>query len=404
MEFASDLTIDPDAESTTQACGTLSESRTTIANSFEVNENSDIYYLGSTYWNDLEVVQRRINERISGDPTRKWHEHLARQTGRTFKRALILNCGNGWVERELVEYGLVAEAVGMDYSQPLVEQAAAAGGRVATYVPPGERQHRIVSRGEFDLVVNHAARHHIAAIDRVFREVCRILPEDGVFVSLDYVGPHRLQYRLDAWEEVWRLNHELPESLRHDLLYPPMPVALVVDPTEAIHSELILPTFHRYFAEDQFTPLGGAVAYPLLTHNTRVFASEDDGWRGGWIERILQADDEFLEEHPDSSLFAYFSGRPVKAVLRRTDLLDEWGSEERTQRADSGTAASTTSVGPSRRRSSRSKRCAPEHGHPGADRTAAGRAHCNAIEARVRTCPTSGRLEVVPYRPTHLGT
>ena len=71
MEFASDLTIDPDAESTTQACGTLSESRTTIANSFEVNENSDIYYLGSTYWNDLEVVQRRINERISGDPTRE---------------------------------------------------------------------------------------------------------------------------------------------------------------------------------------------------------------------------------------------------------------------------------------------------------------------------------------------
>ena len=46
MEFASDLTIDPDAESTTQACGTLSESRTTIASSFEVNENSDIYYWG----------------------------------------------------------------------------------------------------------------------------------------------------------------------------------------------------------------------------------------------------------------------------------------------------------------------------------------------------------------------
>ena len=46
---------------------------------FEVNENSDIYYCGDTHWNDLEVVRRRINERISGDPTRKWHEHFARQ-------------------------------------------------------------------------------------------------------------------------------------------------------------------------------------------------------------------------------------------------------------------------------------------------------------------------------------
>ena len=160
MEVASDLTIDPDTENTTHACGTLSESSTTMANSFEVNENSDIYYLGSTYWNDLDVVQRRINERISGDPTRKWHEHLARQTGRTFKRALILNCGNGWVERELVEYGLIAEAVGMDYSQPLVEQAAAAAreaGLPLTYHRANVNTGSF-PEGEFDLVVNHTGR------------------------------------------------------------------------------------------------------------------------------------------------------------------------------------------------------------------------------------------------------
>ena len=84
-----------------------------------------------------------------------------------------------------------------------------------------------------------------------------MLPEDGWFVSFDYVGPHRNQYRLDAWEEAWQLNRQLPSTLQQDLAYPPMPVMLVVDPTEAVHSELIVDTFERYFTAGQYTALGG---------------------------------------------------------------------------------------------------------------------------------------------------
>jgi SAM-dependent methyltransferase len=304
--------------------------------SFEVNENSDVYYTG-TYWNDFEVVRERINGRISGNPTRKWHEHFALETGRTFKRALILNCGNGWVERELVESGLIAEGVGIDYSQTLLDEANAAAresGMLLTYHQANVNTGAF-PEGEFDLVVNHAAAHHIAAIDRVFREVCRILPEDGWFVSLDYVGPHRNQYRLDAWEEAWQLNEQIPEWLRQDLTYAPIPVMLVVDPTEAVHSELILETFRRYFTDDPVTLLGGAIAYPLLTHNARIFNTEDEAGRSEWIERILQVDDAFLAEHPESTLFAYFAGQPKKSVLDQEALLTRWEAEEseREQRA-----------------------------------------------------------------------
>ena len=300
-----------------------------MGESFEVNENSDVYYAG-TYWNDFEVVRGRINERISGDPTRQWYHHFASTTNRTFRRALILNCGNGWVERELVENGLIAEGVGIDYSQTLLDEAATAARESG--LPLIYHQANINAGafppGEYDLVVNHAAAHHIAAIDRVFREVCRILPVDGWFVSFDYVGPHRNQYRVDAWEEAWKLNEQLPESLRQDMVYPPLPVMLVVDPTEAIHSELILETFHRYFTEDQFTPLGGAIAYPLLTHNVRMFNTQDDVERSLWIDQILKVDDLFLAEHPDSTLFAYFAGTPRKAVLDEAGLLAEWEVEE----------------------------------------------------------------------------
>jgi len=300
-----------------------------MTESLDVNENSDVYYTG-TYWNDFEIVRDWINTRISGDPKRKWHEHFARETRRSFHRALILNCGNGWIERELVDSGLIASGVGIDYSQSLLDEAAAAALRDG--MPLTYQQANINTaafpRGKFDLVVNHAAAHHIASIDRVFREVCRVLPDDGWFVNFDYVGPHRNQYRLDAWEEAWQLNQELPEALRQDLEYPPIPVMLVVDPTEAVHSELIVETYHRYFSEGQFTPLGGALAYPLLTHNARMFEAADDAERTRWIDRIMEADDDFLTRHPDSTLFAYFAGQPKKSVLHQTDVLRTWEAAE----------------------------------------------------------------------------
>ena len=214
----------------------------------DVNENSGVYYQGR-YWNDFDVVVRRINERISGDPTRSWSDHFAATSGRTFDRALILNCGNGWVERDLLSSGLMREAVGIDYSEDLLREArgAARGGGL-----PLQYHRTNINSGElppdpFDLVVDHAAAHHIAAIDRVFREVCRILPEDGFLVCFDYVGPHRNQYTPEAWEEAWAVNMQMPESLRQDLQYPHLPTMMLTDPTEAIHSELILETFNRYF-------------------------------------------------------------------------------------------------------------------------------------------------------------
>ena len=131
------------------------------------------------------------------------------------------------------------------------------------------------------------------------------------------------------------MNRELPASLRQDLRYPHLPTMLATDPTEAIHSELILDTFRRYFTVGELTPLGGAIAYPLLTHNTRLFEAADPAEQSAWVERILEADDRFLAGTPDSSLFAYFSGTPDKSVLDQADRLSAWRTEEdeREQRA-----------------------------------------------------------------------
>lgn len=59
-----------------------------------------------------------------------------------------------------------------------------------------------------------------------------------------------------------------------------------------------------------------------------MFRAENDQARARSIDRILEADDEFLRENPDSTLFAYFAGTPNKSVLERSDLLEEWRAHE----------------------------------------------------------------------------
>jgi SAM-dependent methyltransferase len=299
----------------------------------DVNEDSEVYYKGR-YWNDLDCTNRMINRRISGDEAVNWWRHFAARAGKSFERALVLNCGNGWVEREMYDGGLFKEAVGIDYSETLLDEAKAESeGRPLRYVRMNVNAEALPT-GPFDLVVNHAAAHHVTRLDRLFRSICSLLPDDGWFISLDYVGPHRNQYAADAWNEAWNLNQILPEHLRQSMDYPLLPLYLEVDPTEAVHSELIVETLRRYFHVDEFVPLGGALAYPVLTHNKRLFSDavgSDEQER--WGQYVLGRDAQYLAENPESSLFAYLTGHPDKDVLSNREALAAWESAEDSREA-----------------------------------------------------------------------
>ncbi|HET6951423.1 MAG TPA: class I SAM-dependent methyltransferase [Acidimicrobiales bacterium] len=285
------------------------------------------YYGGISFWNHFELVYRRLNERATGDPDTFWYQRLERE-GHHFKRGLALNCGNGWVERDLLRIGLVDEVVGIDISVDALEEArrqAAAMGARARY----ERVDINVDSlpdGEFDLVINYAACHHVAALDRVLRQIVSQMPRHGLFVNWDYIGPHRNQYTARQWERAWEVNQRLPESLRQQMHYPDIETMLQQDPTEAVHSELIVPTIERYFDIISFRPLGGAVGYLLLTHNLPFYSAPLDEVRE-WIERVMDSDDAFLREAPEETLFAYFLARPRQDDIPPSDLA-RWTKDE----------------------------------------------------------------------------
>ena len=92
-----------------------------------VASSADVYYTG-TYWNDYEKVQEHLNEKISGNIHIDWANQLIKwRKYKKFKKALILSCGNGWVERMLIEKGVIESAVGVDVNEDLLFQAKLIG-------------------------------------------------------------------------------------------------------------------------------------------------------------------------------------------------------------------------------------------------------------------------------------
>ena len=238
-----------------------------------VNENSTIYD-SRQYWNDLPQVVAYMSENFTGDPTKWWVDDFKeRFCPEPLGHGLVLNCGNGWVERELVDNGIVKTVTAFDSSWDLLCAAARDRGSRAIHYVRADANTVSFAPACFDVVFNVAALHHVQYLDRPCRVLCEALKPSGVLVSFDYIGPHRNQYSRGHWRRIVRVNRRLPPAVRKQRLRRALlPYMLHVDPTEAIHSELILAMVARYFDIFERHDTGGGIAYELLTHNPPLHA------------------------------------------------------------------------------------------------------------------------------------
>jgi len=300
--------------------------------------SAEVYYTG-IYWNDYEVVKRYMNRLATGEEHVTWQDHLLRlRKGKPFRKALILSCGNGWVEAELFSKGVIESAVGVDVNADLLalaRQRTVRSNLPFRYYLLDSNQVTTFPEKGYDVVINHAALHHAAFIDRQVRAVYRVLVENtGILVNFDYTGPHRNQYDEIEWDAMIKLNEKsLPKFRKERLRYPHLPTMLKLDPSEAIHSELIIPTLNRYFMPIWNRSINGGIAYELLTHNKNL--AKFRGFDGSNLDaelkfhfhNIIAADEEHAHRRPNSSLFWYSVMQPKFNLSE--GLLLKWSEEER---------------------------------------------------------------------------
>jgi SAM-dependent methyltransferase len=265
-----------------------------------VNENSTIYYSGQ-YWNDLPQVVAYMSEDLTGDPAKWW----VRDFQERFCSGPVVNCGNGWVERELVDKGIVTTVAAFDYSWDLLCEAARECGSRAIHYVRADANTVSFAPDSFDVVFNVAALRHVRHLDRLCRVLCEALKPSGVLVNFDYIGPHRNQYSRRHWRRITRVNRRLPAAVvKQPLRRAHLPTRLATDPTKAIHSELILATVARHFDIFERHDTGGGIAYELLTHNPSLHALGPEA-ADPYVREVLTSDRHYTARgrcHPYSHI------------------------------------------------------------------------------------------------------
>ncbi|SVC07838.1 uncharacterized protein METZ01_LOCUS260692, partial [marine metagenome] len=78
-----------------------------------------------------------------------------------------------------------------------------------------------------------------------------------------------------------------------------------VEPSEAIHSDLILPLIPKYFDVIYQRNLNGGIAYQILHNNIDEFEDTDDLESVKWLDYLLRYDVKLTEEDKVPVLFWY---------------------------------------------------------------------------------------------------
>lgn len=234
------------------------------------------YYHKNTFWNDHPLICQYLNELATGDKNTDWIHYLYNHY---FKytpdlKMLSLVCGNGWLDRDLDKIFNFQQIVGYDISRSLIKEAKSKSYRHKFSYHLADLNSVSIKERGFDLAINLAGLHHIENMDHAVHQIYRSLKNGGIFANFDYIGPKRNQYSDIALKYMNQMQLNFPASLvgREPICRPSLEVMLQEDPSEAVGSELIIPTLKKYFRIDYLRYLNGGMLYQVLYNHIQNFS------------------------------------------------------------------------------------------------------------------------------------
>ena len=241
------------------------------------NDGAFTTQLESLVWTSSPVVRRYLHRLATGDPDCDWLTALrARHLPPVVRRALVIGCGSGWLERALADKGGIRAIVACDVAAETVDRARAQAEREGK----GGIEYRVVNleheelpAGPFDAIIANDVLHHITGLEALYERIHSALAPRGRFVFNEYVGPNRFQYDDARIELINRYFRLFPDNLRWDpvsnsCLWKRTRVDVrkltEEDPTEAVRSQDVLPLAREAFSAVAEIPYGGGLLNPLL--------------------------------------------------------------------------------------------------------------------------------------------
>ncbi len=278
------------------------------------------------FWMAHPLCREAINRRVTGSP-REWPLDWFRRVhvSKPFERGVTWGCGTGAFERAAFRTDIVRRIDAFDVSPKSLEDARREAEKEnigCVHYRLGNFDDPMVPRYRYDIAFFHAALHHVARLERLFRRLAFGLKPGGALYLDEYVGPsrHQWQPRLLALAQAV-LDMAPAEARTREKLEPPIEWN---DPSEAIRSAEIPFFVREYFDVVAWKPYGGQIADLVFPCLRPEWVGSPDGDR--YVAAMLAIEDHELAKDPDATHHLVAVGRlkrrerPVRFLLRQAGL------------------------------------------------------------------------------------
>ena len=294
---------------------TIEDVKKILSESDEAKSLKEFTHYSDKYWNDLELVRKYKDNLATGNENTHWISDILNRFKEylPFGNVLIVGCGNGWLERELFDMKIGLKFDAFDISDQYIQEAnKKKGNRNINYFKDDINNLQHLEDKKYDAIFNYAILHHAAEIDYALKKLSECLTSDGLMFNEEYVGPAQNQYSDEQLQLMLEVNSDLPEIFRtKHPLRPPL-ANFRVEPTEAIHSDLVLSTFKKYFDVVYERNMNGGIAYQILWNNIENFTDYTDPESTKWLSYLLERDLYYSKEKRVPILFWYGVGTSKK--------------------------------------------------------------------------------------------
>ena len=290
---------------------TIDELRNFLSSSEEAIAIKNFSHYSDKYWNDLVPVVKYKNKLSTGNENIHWIDDILTrfESFIPFKKVLIVGCGNGWLERKLFDMGLGLEFDAFDISEKYIQDAIKMrDNRNINYFQDDINNLKKLEKKKYDAIFNFAILHHALKIDNAMKKLSESLKPGGLIFNEEYVGPAQNQYTDGHLEIMLQVSSDIPKQFRSSHILRPPLANFRVEPTEAIHSDMVISTFKKYFQTVYEKNMNGGVAYQILWNNISNFEDSSDLESLKWLNYILKQDEKLTNEDKVPVLFWYGVG------------------------------------------------------------------------------------------------
>ena len=172
-----------------------------------------------------------------------------------FEHGLVLGCGAGRLDRELLRWGICGSFHGIDISEKAIAAARefAEEEKLPLTYEVADLNSVELPEKTFDLVAAQTTLHHILFLEHVAEQAWRSLKSDGYLWIHDLVGETQAQYDPKRLSIMDRILAILPEKFRRNKINGQLTEikcrepGQLCSPFEQIRSGEIVPVFERWF-------------------------------------------------------------------------------------------------------------------------------------------------------------